>query len=169
MPPARRGLAAFRHSSLMPSKPIPGSSGEVLTTLPSAYVPHAATGLLHFPRFLAKCKIVKRDGALPPSYAKNYKRGCDRFLCQHLGIEPAAVEQIVFESASDEEIDAKLRAILPAECRVAQWNRRYVQMGMTIAGREFMATALTAMGCADRLEEIKSVPDLMEFDERRIE
>jgi len=32
-----------------------------------------------------------------------------------------------------------------------------------------MATALTAMGCADRLEEIKSVPDLMEFDERRIE
>ena len=169
MPPARRGLAAFRHSSLMPSKPIPGSSGEVLTTLPSAYVPHAATGLLHFPRFLAKCKIVKRDGALPPSYAKNYKRGCDRFLCQHLGIEPAVVEQIVFESASDEEIDAKLRAILPAECRVAQWNRRYVQMGMTIAGREFMATALTAMGCADRLEEIKSVPDLMEFDERRIE
>jgi len=44
-----------------------------------------------------------------------------------------------------------------------------VQMGMTVAGREFMATALTAMGCADRLEEIKSVPDLMEFDERRIE
>lgn len=169
MPPARRGLAAFRHSSLMPSKPIPGSSGDVLTTLPSAYVPHAATGLLHFPRFLAKCKMVKRDGALPPSYAKNYKRGCDRFLCQHLGIEPAAVEQIVFESASDEEIDAKLWAILPAECRVAQWNRRYVQMGMTVAGREFMATALTAMGCADRLEEIKSVPDLMEFDERRIE
>ena len=113
--------------------------------------------------------MVKRDGALPPSYAKNYKRGCDRCLCQHLGIEPAAVEQIVFESASDEEIDAKLRAILPAECRVAQWNRRYVQMGMTVAGREFMATALTAMGCADRLEEIKSVPDLMEFDERRIE
>jgi hypothetical protein len=52
---------------------------------------------------------------------------------------------------------------------VAQWNRRYVQMGMTVAGREFMATALTAMGCVDRLEEIKSVPDLMEFDEGRIE
>ena len=153
----------------MPSKPIPGSSGDVLTTLPSAYCPHPGTGLLHLPRFLAKCSYVKQHGALPPSYAKNYKRGCDRFLSQHLGIEPAAVEQIVFESASDEEIDAKLKLILPADVRAAAWNRRYVQMGMTSAGREFMATALTAMGCADRLEEIKSVPDLMEFDEGRIE
>ncbi|MSU68300.1 MAG: DUF5069 domain-containing protein [Opitutia bacterium] len=153
----------------MPSKPIPGSSGDVLTNLPSAYLPHAATGLLHFPRFLAKCKYVKLHGALPPSYAKNYKRGSDRFLCQHLGIEPAAVEKIVFESADDAEIDAKLKLILPADVRAAQWNRRYVQMGMTAAGREFMATALTVMGCADRLEDIKSVPDLMEFDEGRIE
>ena len=153
----------------MLSQPLPGSSGDVLTTLPSAYLPHAATGLLHLPRFIAKCRYVKQHGSLPPSYAKNYKRGCDRFLSQHLGIEPTAVEKIVFESASDEEIDAKLRLILPADVRAAHWNRRYVQMGMTIAGREFMATALTAMGCADRLEEIKSVPDLMEFDERRIE
>ncbi|MCX6953654.1 MAG: DUF5069 domain-containing protein [Verrucomicrobia bacterium] len=153
----------------MPSKPIPGSSGDVLTILPSAYLPHAATGLLHLPRFLAKCKYVKEKGALPPSYAKNYKRGCDRFLSQHLGIEPNAVEKIVHESATDEEIEAKLKRLLPADVRAAQWNRRYVQMGMTPAGREFMATALTAMGCADRLEEIKSVPDLMEFDEGRIE
>ncbi len=153
----------------MPSKPIPGSSGEVLTTLPSPYVPHAATGLLHLPRFLAKCRHVKQHGALPASYAKNYRRGCDRFLCQHLGIEPAAVEKIVFESATDAEIEATLKQLLPADVRAAQWNRRYVQMGMTVAGREFIAQALTAMGCADRTEEIKSVPDLMDFDEGRIE
>ena len=84
----------------MSSKPIPGSSGEVLTSLPSPYVPHAATGLLHLPRFLAKC--------------------------------------------------------------------RYVQMGMTEAGRGFILEALTAMGCADRAGEIKNVPDLMDFDEGRI-
>src|SRR5471030_2098529 len=107
----------------MPSKPIPGSTGEILTCLPSAYLPHAATGLLHLPRFLAKCKYVKEHGALPASYAKNFKRGMDRFLCQHLGIEPAAVEQIVRESATDAEIDAKLKAILPADARAAQWNR----------------------------------------------
>jgi hypothetical protein len=153
----------------MPSKPIPGSSGDVLTILPSAYVPHAATGLLHLPRFLAKCQYVKAHGKLPPSYAKNYKRGCDRFLCQHLGIEPGTVEQIVLESGTVAEIEAKLAALFPADLRVAQWNRRYVQMGMTDAGREFMAEALTAMGCADRIGEIKSVPDLMEFDEGRIE
>ena len=130
----------------MLSQPLPGSSGDVLTTLPSAYLPHAATGLLHLPRFIAKCRYVKQHGSLPPSYAKNYQRGCGRFLSQHLGIEPAAVEKIVFESATDEEIDAKLLLILPADVRAAHWNRRYVQMGMTVAGREFMATALTAMG-----------------------
>src|SRR6185436_12000470 len=97
----------------MGSKPIPGSSGDVLTNLPSAYLPHPATGLLHLPRFLAKCKYVKQHGSLPPSYAKNYKRGCDRFLCQHLGIEPAAVEKIVFGSATDEEMEARLKALLP--------------------------------------------------------
>lgn len=153
----------------MPSKPIPGSTGEVLTTLPSPYLPHAATGLLYLPRFLAKCRYVKEHGALPASYAKNYKRGCDRFLSQHLGLEPAAIEQIVHGSASDEEVEAKLKQLLPADLRVAQWNRRLVQMGMTPAGREFLKTALTAMGCADRAEEIKSVPDLIDFDEGRIE
>jgi hypothetical protein len=153
----------------MPSKPIPGSSGDVLTSLPSAYLPHAATGLLHLPRFLAKCKYVKARGALPPSYAKNYKRGCDRFLSQHLGIDPAAVEKIVHESATDEEIEAKLKQLLPADVRADQWNRRYVQMGMTEAGRGFIKEALTAMGCADRADEIKSIPDLMDFDEGRID
>ena len=153
----------------MPSKPIPGSSGDVLTELPSAYLPHAATGLLHLPRFLAKCKYVKAHGALPPSYAKNYKRGCDRFLSLHLGIQPADVEKIVLESATDQEIDAKLKQIFPPDVRAAQWNRRYVQMGMTEAGRGFIKEALTAMGCVDRADDIKSVPDLMDFDEGRIE
>jgi hypothetical protein len=153
----------------VPSKPIPGSTGEVLTTLPSPYLPHAATGLLYLPRFIAKCKYTKAHGALPASYAKNYKRGCDRFLSQHLGLEPAVVEKVVHESATDEEIEAKLKQILPADVRAAQWNRRLVQMGMTVAGREFLKTALTAMGCADRADDIKSVPDLIDFDEGRIE
>lgn len=152
----------------MPSKPIPGSTGAVLTALPPAYVPHAATGLLHLPRFLAKAKYVKTHGALPPSYARNYKRGMDRFLCLHLGIDPAAVEKIVFESATDAEIDARLSALFPADLRVAQWNRDYVQKGMTPSGREFLKEALTNMGCADRADQIVSVVDLIEFDEGRI-
>lgn len=153
----------------MPSKPIPGSSGEVLTGLPPAYQPHPATGLLHLPRFLAKCQYVKQRGALPASYAKNYKRGMDRFLCLHLGVDPGAVEKVVFESATDDEIDAKLRALFPADVRAAQWNRAYVQKGMTPSGREFLKEALTNMGCADRVDQIISVVDLIEFDEGRID
>jgi hypothetical protein len=153
----------------VPSKPIPGSSGDVLTCLPSPYLAHPATGLLYLPRFLAKCRYVKAHGALPPSYAKNYKRGCDRFLSQHLGIEPAAVEKIVHESADDTEVEARLKQLLPADVRAAEWNRRLAQMGMTVNGREFLLKALTAMGCADRIDEIRSVPDLIDFDEGRIE
>jgi hypothetical protein len=153
----------------MPSKPIPGSTGEVLTCLPSPYLPHPGTGLLYLPRFLAKCRYVKEHGALPASYAKNYKRGLDRFLCMHLGIDPAAVEKIVHESSTDEEIETKLKALLPADVRAMKWNRDLVQKGMTPAGREFLKEALTAMGCADRVDEIKSVPDLIDFDEGRID
>jgi len=157
----------------MPSRPTPGSTGEILTCLPSAYVPHAATGLLHLPRFLAKCEYVKKHGALPASYAKNYQRGMDRFLCQHLGVEPAAVEKIVhecLEAGRDEaERDRRLRVLFPADLRAAQWNRNYVQKGMTPSGREFIKEALTAMGCADRVDQIASVVDLIEFDEGRIE
>lgn len=157
----------------MPSKPIPGSTGEVLTCLPSPYVPHLPSGLLYLPRFLAKCRYVKEHGALPASYAKNYKRGLDRFLCLHLGIEPAAVETIVHacleRGADDAERDRQLLELFPQDKRVAKWNRELAQKGMTSAGREFLLTALTAMGCADRIEEIKCVPDLIDFDEGRIE
>ena len=157
----------------MPSKPIPGSSGDVLTCLPSPYLPHSATGLLYLPRFLAKCRYVKEHGALPPSYAKNFKRGLDRFLCLHLGVNPDDVEKIVREcldgGLDDAERDRRLVALFPADVRAAKWNRELVQKGMTPAGRDFLREALTAMGCADRADEIKSVPDLIDFDEGRIE
>jgi len=153
----------------MGSKPIPGSSGDVLTCLPSPYLPHAGTGLLYLPRFIAKCKYVKTHGALPPSYAKNYKRGIDRFLCLHLGVDPAAVEQIVHSSNSDAEIDERLRGLFPSDVRARAWNRELVQKGMTPAGQNFIREALVKMGCEDRVGEIKSVPDLIDFDEGRIE
>ena len=153
----------------MPAKPILGSTGEILHCLPSPYLPHAATGLLYLPRFLAKCRYVKQHGALPASYAKNYKRGLDRFLSLHLGIDPAAVEKIVFAATTDEEVEAGLKALFPADVRAAKWNRELVQKGMTPAGREFLKEALTKMGCADRAEQIISVPDLIDFDEGRIE
>jgi len=153
----------------MPSKPIPGSTGVVLTCLPSPYVAHGRTGLLYLPRFIAKCKYVKEHGSLPASYAKNFKRGMDRFLCLHLGIDPGAVEAVVRASADDEEIERGLSGVLPADVRASRWNREFVQKGMTDAGREFLKKALEAMGCADRVDQIRSVADLIDFDEGRIE
>ncbi len=79
------------------------------------------------------------------------------------------MEKIVLESATDVEIDEKLKALFPADLRAAKWNRDYVQKGMTPSGREFLKEALTAMGCADRVDQIASVVDLIEFDEGRIE
>ena len=153
----------------MSSKPIPGSTGEVLACLPSPYIPHAATGLLYLPRFIAKCKYTKARGRLPDSYAKNYKRGIDRFLCLHLGVDPDEVERVVHTSSDDAELERRLMELLPKNPRVEKWNRELVQKGMTPAGAEFLRDALTAMGCADRVGEIKSVPDLIDFDEGRIE
>jgi hypothetical protein len=69
----------------------------------------------------------------------------------------------------DSERDRWLLALFPADLRVAKWNREYVQKGMTPSGRDFLKTALTNMGCADRTEQIISVADLMDFDEGRIE
>ncbi len=150
------------------STPIPGSTGEVLTCLPSPYLPHAATGLLYLPRMIAKCRYVQKHGAMPPSYRKNYGRGLDRFISMHLGVEPKQIEAAVHTSADDAELDQKLLALFPTDVRAAEWNRELVQKGMTKAGREFLVEALTNMGCADRGDEIISVPDLMDFDEGRI-
>jgi hypothetical protein len=153
----------------MKSRPIPGSTGEVLTCLPSPYQAHPATGLLYLPRFLAKIRYVQANGELPKSYRKNYKRGLDRFLCQHLGVEPDAVEAAITGAADEADAEARLLALLPPDVRAPVWNRDLVQKGMTEAGREFLAEALDKMGCADRAGEIKSVPDLIDFDEGRIE
>lgn len=151
------------------SKPIPGSTGEVLTCLPSPYLPHTATGLLYLPRMIAKCRYVQKHGEMPKSYRKNYGRGLDRFLSMHLGVEPKQIEAAVHASADDAELDAKLLALFPTEVRAEKWNRDLVQKGMTVAGREFLAEALGKMGCEDRVDEIISVPDLIDFDEGRIE
>lgn len=41
------------------------ATGEICYDLPSSYIPHRATGLLHLPRFLAKARKHLK-GELPP-------------------------------------------------------------------------------------------------------
>lgn len=140
-------------------------TGIVHYDLPSPYIPHAC-GLLHLPRFIAKAKKAVK-GELGKSYQRNYKKGFDRFLCLHIGIEPDEVEDIVRESANDEEIEARLAKILPAELKVAKWNREVVQKGLSPMGREALDQAKRKMGIEAR-DDLVTFADMIEFDEERI-
>jgi hypothetical protein len=146
----------------LPGRP---DTGEIHYDLPSPYIPHSC-GLLHLPRFIAKVKRAVK-GNLGKSYQRNYKRGFDRFLCLHLGIDPDAVEEIVRTSADDAEINRHLLKILPEDIRVAKWNREIVQKGMSEMGREALEGAKDKMDISDR-KDLVSFADMIEFDEERI-
>ena len=141
------------------------NTGEIHYDLPSPYIPHA-NGLLHLPRFIAKAKRYAK-GELGKSYLRNYKRGFDRFLCLHLGVDPDNIEDIVRSSSDDEEIERRLAEILPENLEVAKWNRELVQKGMSEMGRESLEQTKRKMGIADR-DDLISFADMIEFDEERI-
>lgn len=144
-----------------------GPTGAICPELPSAYIPHAATGLLHLPRFIAKIRKHLR-GELPFSYQRNFCRGFDRFLCLHLGVEPEAVIEAVRACGEDGALlDQRLRELFPDDLRVAKWNRELVQKGMSEMGREALMKAKEAMGAGHR-DDLLSFADMIDFDEGRI-
>jgi len=142
-----------------------GPTGAILRDLPSPYIPHRS-GLLHLPRFLAK--IEKHlEGELPKSYQRNFCKGFDGFLCLHLGIEPDEVVEIVKTSANEEERDRRLAELFPEDLKVAVWNRKLAQMGMSEMGRERLQEVKEMMGIADR-NDLLSFADMIEADEGRL-
>lgn len=142
-----------------------GPTGVILRDLPSPYVPHAC-GLLHLPRFLAKCE-KHLNGGLPKSYQRNFRKGFDGFLCLHLGVDPDEVVEIVRISASEEERDRRLMTLFPNDLQVHVWNRKLVQMGMSEMGRERLEEVKASMGLAVR-SDLLSFADMIEVDEGRI-
>lgn len=140
-------------------------TGIVHHDLPSPYIPHSC-GLLHLPRFIAKAKKAVA-GELGASYQRNYKKGFDRFLCLHIGIEPDDIEAIVRDSSDDAEIDRRLAEILPSDLKIAKWNREVVQKGLSPMGREALDSAKRKMGIEDRTD-LMTFADMIEFDEERI-
>jgi hypothetical protein len=149
------------------SSPTEGPTGAILTDLPSAYIPHKQSGLLHLPRFIAKIR-KHLAGELPPSYQRNFCRGFDRFLCLHLKVDPQAVVDLVRDCGEDEALlDEKLLELFPDDLRVAAWNRELVQKGMSEMGREALQQAKEKMGAGHRSDLI-SFADMIDFDEGRI-
>lgn len=144
-----------------------GPTGEICFDLPSPYQPHAC-GLLHLPRFIAKCRKHLK-GELPKSYQKNFCRGFDRFLSMHLGIDPKQVLDAVEAAGDDDiELDRLLAEFFPENLQVVEWNREIVHKGQTVAGREFLAESLTNMGHPEMIGQVDSVMDMIDFDEGRI-
>lgn len=144
-----------------------GPTGAICRDLPSPYIPHKSTGLLHLPRFIAKIRKHLK-GELPASYQRNFCRGFDRFLCLHLGIDPAAVIGAVESSGNDEALlEQKLAALFPENLRVEKWNRELVQKGMSPMGREALQQAKESMGAGAR-DDLLSFADIIDFDEGRI-
>lgn len=142
------------------------ATGEICYDLPSSYIPHAATGLLHLPRFLAKIR-KHLAGELPKSYQRNFSKGFDRFLCLHLGVDPEQVVACVQQATSPADLDQRLLALFPADCRVHVWNRELVQKGMSEMGREALLEAKRKMGAEPRIDLI-SFADMIDFDEGRL-
>jgi hypothetical protein len=142
------------------------ATGEICYDLPSSYIPHSATGLLHLPRFIAKIRKHLK-GELPKSYQRNFCKGFDRFLCLHLGVDPEQVIQCVRESHTDEELTTRLLNLFPADLRVHVWNRELVQKGMSEMGKEALDDAKRKMGAQHRTDII-SFADMIDFDEGRI-
>ena len=144
-----------------------GPTGAILRDLPSPYLAHKPTGLLHLPRFIAKIR-KHLAGGLPKSYQRNFCRGFDGFLCAHLGIDSKQVIELVRECGDDcALLDQRLLALLPADVNAAKWNREVVQKGMHGMGRERLEEVKAEMGIADR-SDLVCFADLIEYDEGRI-
>ena len=143
-----------------------GPTGEILRDLPSPYQPHPC-GLLHLPRFIAKIRKHLED-KLPKSYQRNFTKGFDGFLCLHLGVEPREVIEVVRDSTSEEELNRRLMKLFPGDLKVAAWNRKLVQMGMSEMGREALRDVKRKMN-AEHRDDLVSFADMIDFDEGRIE
>lgn len=143
------------------------ASTSVLHNLPSAYLPDPVFGLMHLPRFLAKVRH-QIAGTLPASYQKNFTKGFDGLLCLHLGIESGEVIEIVEDSANEAEVYQRLRTLFPEDVKAHQWNRFFVQMGLTGESKVRLEDVKAQSGLAHRTDII-TFADLIEFDEGRIE
>jgi len=142
-----------------------GPTGAILTDLPSPYIPHS-NGLLYLPRFIAKIR-KHLNGGLPASYQRNFTKGFDLFLCMHLGIDPQDVIAAVKDSASDKELESRLNAVLPTDLRIAEWNKKLCQTGLSETGQEKIAELKQSMGVSDRAD-LMTFADLIDYDEGRI-
>ena len=124
-------------------------------------------GVLYFPRLCDKIRL-HAAGELHPDYHANLGSGMDLWTCQFLGVDYAALSEVVRNGASDAEALAWARShgtTRPAY--EAAWWRAY----MTTRGfRDDLSIRLgerkVESGFADRFD-IQTFMDYIDADERR--
>jgi len=112
------------------------------------------------PRFLAKCRYVKQHGALRQATPELQARDgplplpAPRYRSGRRGKNRARIGR-------DDEIEAKLKLCCPRTSARRSGTAITCKKGMTPSGR-LPEEALTNMGCADRVDQIVSVVDLID-------
>jgi hypothetical protein len=127
-------------------------------------------GMMYFPRMLDKIRL-HAEGELGTDYHPNLGRSqaADGVCCKFLGIDHAALTRRVLEGGTDEEILewCYQNGRRPLEVDLMLWNTFASKLGWRDFATETLERAKKKHGIEHRTD-IVTIPDLIDFDEGRI-
>jgi gluconokinase len=127
--------------------------------------------MTYFPRMLDKIRLHAR-GELGPDYHRNLGRAqsADGMCCNFLRVNYDDLRDRVLQGGSDEEIldwcFEKGRRVNAGDLTV--WNGFVLKLGWRDFASEFLAERKKELGLENRAD-IACIPDLIEFDEGRLQ
>jgi Domain of unknown function (DUF5069) len=127
-------------------------------------------GLVYFPRMLDKVRLYL-NGELHDDYKDNFgaPQTADSALCNFLRIHHRDLIERVKQGGTDEEILEWCfeKGRRPNQGDIFVWNGFISKLGWRDSVTPRLEQRKQAMGIADR-DEIQCIPDLIDFDEERI-
>lgn len=127
-------------------------------------------GMAYFPRMLDKIRLHAR-GELGPDYHENlgHRQAVDGWCCNFLRVKYEELRERVLQGGRDEEIlewcFEKGRRLNEGDLFV--WNCFATKLGWRDRVTPTLERRKKQMGVADR-EDIACIPDLIDFDEKRL-
>lgn len=127
-------------------------------------------GMMYFPRMLDKIRLHAR-GELTPDYHDSFGKpqSGDGMCCNFLRVDHAALRERVLAGGSDDEI---LEWCYTTGRRLDErdlmvWNGFFAKFGWNDFATPFLEHAKQQAGLSER-EDILTIPDLIDVDEKRI-
>jgi hypothetical protein len=128
-------------------------------------------GMMYFPRMLDKIRLHAR-GELSEEYHKNLgaPRSADGALCNFLRIHHRDLRERVLQGGTDEEVLQWCfdNGRKPNEGDLFVWNGFASKIGFRDFASETLAEHKRKAGISDRAD-IATMPDMMDFDEGRMQ